>query len=294
MFQAVLLQMRSSDANSTPPTTLNLTNRRPRHRSPLIPLPLLPGGRRGRASGCRSSGASASAEEFSKDQPADPLHHAPIPAWKRLTDLTVILLALPVVVLLALIVYCWIKAVSPGPVLFRQTRVGRGGRRFTLYKFRSMHQGSDTGLHKAHVENLVISGQPMVKLDVHGDPRVIRGGRLLRTSGLDEIPQFFNILRGEMSMVGPRPCLTQEFDLYHFNQLQRFTLPPGLTGHWQVNRTDSTTFGDMVRMDGDYAERLTPWRDWLIICKTPYFLLLQTTSVVGLRRPRKAAVRNTR
>ena len=200
-----------------------------------------------------------------------------------------IVFTLPLLALLAALVYSWIKLVSPGPVLFRQVRVGRGGQRFTLYKFRSMHHGADTGFHQAHVERLIRSRQPLVKLDAHGDPRLIRGGVLLRALGLDELPQVFNVLNGEMSLVGPRPCLPHEFDLYPPHQLQRFVVPPGLTGLWQVSRTASTTFGDMVKMDGDYVRRLAPWRDWHILLKTPYVLLHQTTTHVSFRRPGNAA-----
>ena len=129
----------------------------------------------------------------------------------------------------------------------------------------------------------------MVKLDAHGDTRLIRGGVLLRACGLDELPQFFNVLRGEMSLVGPRPCLLEEFDLYHSPQHHRFGLPPGMTGLWQVSRTDSTTFGDMMKMDGDYVQQLTPWTDCQIIFKTPYSLFRQTTRLVGFRRLEKAS-----
>jgi len=195
--------------------------------------------------------------------------------------MVLIFLTLPLIALLASLVCCWIKVVSPGPVLFRQVRVGRGGRRFTLYKFRSMHPSADPQVHEAHVERLIRLRQPLVKLDAHGDTRLIRGGVLLRTSGLDELPQFFNVLRGEMSLVGPRPCLPNEFDLYHSHQHHRFGLPPGMTGLWQVSRTDATTFRDMVKMDGDYVQQLAPWRDCQIIFRTPYTLLRKTTRLAG-------------
>ncbi|MES2921879.1 MAG: sugar transferase, partial [Verrucomicrobiota bacterium] len=94
---------------------------------------------------------------------------------------------------------------------------------------------------------------------------------------------------GEMSLVGPRPCLPKEFDLYHSPQHHRFGLPPGITGLWQVSRTESTTFGEMVKMDGEYVERLALWRDWQILLKTPYSLFLQTTTLTGFRLRAKAS-----
>ncbi len=182
---------------------------------------------------------------------------------------------LPFVALLAALVYCWIQLVSPGAVLFRQTRIGRGGKPFTIYKFRSMSLKAATNIHEAHVEHLIKSNKPMIKLDVTGDSRLIRGGCLIRTSGLDELPQFINVLRGEMSLVGPRPCLPREFELYDAHQRHRFAVQPGLTGSWQVTRTHSTTFSEMVEMDNDYVDRLDPIVDIQIILRTPFALLGQ-------------------
>ena len=132
-----------------------------------------------------------------------------------------------------------------------------------------------TNIHEAHVEHLIKSNMPMIKLDVTGDSRLIRGGCLIRNSGLDELPQFINVLRGEMSLVGPRPCLPREFELYDANQRHRFAVQPGLTGLWQVARTHSTTFSEMVEMDNDYVDSLDPLVDIRIILKTPFALLCQ-------------------
>lgn len=182
---------------------------------------------------------------------------------------------LPLVVFLASLVYCWIQAVSPGNVLFRQTRIGRNGKPFTIYKFRSMKLSAPTNVHEAHVEHLIKSNMPMTKLDAVGDSRLIQGGCLIRTSGLDELPQLINVLRGEMSLVGPRPCLPKEFELYEEDQRHRFSVQPGLTGQWQVNRSTSTTFTEMVKMDDDYVDHLSPLKDLQIILKTPFALLGQ-------------------
>ncbi len=185
------------------------------------------------------------------------------------------LLILPFVAFFAFIVYCWIRIVSPGSVLFRQTRIGRGGKPFTIYKFRSMKLQALTDVHEAHVEHLIKSNLPMTKLDMVGDSRLIPGGCFIRTSGLDELPQFINVLRGEMSLVGPRPCLPKEYDLYDESQRHRFSVQPGLTGQWQVNRTETTTFSEMVRMDDEYVSRLSPLADLQIILRTPVALLQQ-------------------
>ena len=199
----------------------------------------------------------------------------PIPTWKRGSDILLVLLILPFVALLASLVYCWIQLVSPGAVLFRQTRIGRGGKPFTIYKFRSMSLKAPTNIHEAHVEHLIKSNKPMIKLDATGDSRLIKGGCLIRTSGLDELPQFINVLRGEMSLVGPRPCLPIESELYDAHQRHRFAVQPGLTGLWQVSRTDSTTFSEMVAMDNVYVDRLAPSMDFKIILKTPFALFDQ-------------------
>jgi lipopolysaccharide/colanic/teichoic acid biosynthesis glycosyltransferase len=160
-----------------------------------------------------------------------------------------------------------------------------------------MNLKAATNVHEAHVEHLIRSNKPMVKLDVTGDSRLIKGGCLIRTSGLDELPQFINVLRGEMSLVGPRPCLPNEFELYDAHQRHRFAAQPGLTGLWQVSRTHSTTFSEMVKMDNDYVDHLTPMTDLKIILETPFALLAQMkacwNSKAQKSRPRLAAVRPT-
>jgi exopolysaccharide production protein ExoY len=205
------------------------------------------------------------------------------PVWKRVFDIGLILIVLPVVLALAVLVYCWIKAVSPGPALFRQTRIGRGGEPFTIYKFRSMKLMAATCPHEDHVEQLIKSNQPMTKLDLSGDPRVISGCRLLRMSGLDELPQLINVLRGEMSIVGPRPCTPNEFSLYEKWQLRRFSLQPGLTGLWQIQRTHKTTFREMVAMDDQYVDGLSLALDLRIVLETPAAMLRQIGALRSVR-----------
>ena len=191
-----------------------------------------------------------------------------VPRWKRTLDMVFILLMLPVVVPLAVFIAVLIAVVSPGPVLFRQERVGFLGRRFMCLKFRTMHVGTETNSHHAHLKQLIDSDAPLVKLDARGDSRIIRSGGLLRSSGLDELPQLINVLRGEMSMVGPRPCLPYESDKYLPWQWERFDTLPGLTGLWQVSGKNRTTFNEMMELDIQYARRKTIWLDLAIILKT--------------------------
>ena len=215
---------------------------------------------------------------------------SPLPRGKRGADVLLILLALPVVILLVLALYGWVKRVSPGNFVFRQCRIGHGGQPFTMYKIRTMKPDAAGSIHDAHVDRLIRTRQPMKKLDLIGDTRLIKGGWIIRMSGLDELPQLINVLRGEMSLVGPRPCLPNEFPLYDADQCIRFAVQPGLTGIWQVDRTDTTTFSEMAGMDVAYVERLSPWSDLKIILKTPVALFRQIAGCARCR-VRNAAMR---
>lgn len=197
---------------------------------------------------------------------------ASLPGWKRKLDLLWVLTVLPVTLVLAPFLFCWIKLVSPGPCLFRQTRIGRDGRPFTIYKFRTMTPEADANIHDAHVTHLITANQPMNKLD-DDDDRLIKGARFIRTAGLDELPQLINVLRGEMSVVGPRPCVPTEFGLYDENHFRRFAVAPGITGCWQVRQTRFTTFREMMDMDLEYADHLSLRADLGIILKTPFVLI---------------------
>lgn len=169
---------------------------------------------------------------------------------------------------LLLMIVLLIKLGSRGPILFRQERVGLLGKRFVLYKFRTMTLGADTGVHEAYTADLIASDKPMTKLDSRGDARVIRFGRSLRAAGLDELPQLINVWRGEMSLVGPRPCLPDEAKRYQTWQHERFLTPPGLTGLWQVSGKNKTTFSEMVRLDIEYVRTRSLLLDLKIIFKT--------------------------
>ncbi len=192
----------------------------------------------------------------------------PLPLWKRVLDLACIALLLPGILLIAGVVALLIKAGSRGPVLFKQRRVGYKGREFICYKFRTMHVGAETESHRHHTTHLIKSHEPMEKLDGRQDPRLIPGGALLRVSGLDELPQLLNVLRGEMSLTGPRPCIPYEYEQYEPWHRQRFNAVPGLTGLWQVSGKNRTTFEQMVRLDIQYSQRMSLWLDLKILCKT--------------------------
>jgi lipopolysaccharide/colanic/teichoic acid biosynthesis glycosyltransferase len=184
---------------------------------------------------------------------------------------------------MALIVL-WIKLVCRGPAIFRQVRIGRGGKPFTLYKFRSMHLHADTRRHVRHFSHLVESNSPMVKLDLLCDPRLIPGGCLLRAAGLDELPQLLNVLRGEMSLVGPRPCLPEEYGYFTRGQRVRFRALPGLTGIWQTQGKGITTFTEMNAMDADYVRKASLLMDLSIMWRTPCAILGQLRMAWNRRR----------
>ena len=137
-----------------------------------------------------------------------------------------------------------------------------------LFKFRTMKVNVETESHERHLEQLINDNRPMTKLDAAGDPRIIRGGRLLRAAGLDELPQLLNVLSGEMSLVGPRPCTPSEFQRYQPWQKARVNAPPGLTGYWQVNGKNKTTFTEMINLDIFYAKNMSLWLDLAIIART--------------------------
>lgn len=210
------------------------------------------------------------------------------PQWKRMLDVVLVIMALPVLLPLAILIGLTIRIVSAGPILFKQERIGYLGGRFLCYKFRTMFADSDTTVHRGHLNQLMNSDAPMIKMDLHGDPRIIPFGKLLRASGLDELPQIINILRGEMSLVGPRPCVSYEYEKYLPWQRERFNTLPGLTGLWQVSGKNRTTFTEMIQLDIKYVRSRTPWLDLMIIIKTIPALMIQMWET---RVRRKSAAR---
>jgi exopolysaccharide biosynthesis polyprenyl glycosylphosphotransferase len=184
---------------------------------------------------------------------------------------TVLLLTAPLLAVAAIAV----KLDSKGPILFKQERVGFLGKRFTLYKFRTMIVGADTSTHEKHVAALMQSNVPMTKLDARGDSRLIPVGRLLRAAGLDELPQLINVLKGEMSLVGPRPCLPSEYNRSLASQRERLRTLPGLTGLWQVSGKNRTTFNEMIDCDVQYVRTQSLWLDLKIMLKTIPTLMVE-------------------
>lgn len=196
---------------------------------------------------------------------------------KRAADLiigtAVLLLSLPLMAIIATLV----KATSPGPVLFRQQRVGQYGRRFTFLKFRSMVAANDPDVHRAYVARL-ISGEAEASsrvFKITNDSRVTPLGRFLRKTSLDELPQLFNVLAGDMSLVGPRPPIPYEVECYQpWHRRRLLEVKPGITGLWQVSGRSKVGFDDMVRMDLQYARNWSIWLDLKILLQTPRVVLM--------------------
>jgi lipopolysaccharide/colanic/teichoic acid biosynthesis glycosyltransferase len=197
-----------------------------------------------------------------------------VPGWKYVLDVSLISLSMPIWLPVMLVVMLITKICSTGPIFYRQVRIGLSGRRFSMWKFRTMKLSAETKSHERHLEELIRSNRRMTKLDA-GDPRLVPFGRILRASGLDELPQIFNVLRGEMSLVGPRPCLPNEFASYEPWQKRRVDALPGLTGYWQVNGKNNTTFKQMVAMDLSYLENMSIGLDLKIILMTGGAILAQ-------------------
>jgi lipopolysaccharide/colanic/teichoic acid biosynthesis glycosyltransferase len=224
----------------------------------------------------RSNGDSAS---HSRGQPSRASQGC-VPFWKFVLDPAFIFFSFPIWLPLMLSVMLIVRISSPGPIFYRQERVGLGGRRFWMWKFRTMRPGAETQTHERYLEHLIKSETPMRKLD-SGDRRLAPFGRVLRASGLDELPQLFNVLRGEMSLVGPRPCLPNEFVCYDPWQRQRVHVLPGITGFWQVNGKNKTTFNQMVTMDLFYQENMSVVLDLKIMLMTSMTILAQVLESSG-------------
>jgi lipopolysaccharide/colanic/teichoic acid biosynthesis glycosyltransferase len=177
--------------------------------------------------------------------------------------------------LMALIALC-IRVDSAGPILFRQRRLGYEMRPFTVLKFRTMRVDTDDTEHRRYIERtLSHEASPntngLYKLD--RSDAVTRAGRILRKTSLDELPQLFNILRGDMSLVGPRPCLDYETEGFAEHHFDRFLVPPGLTGLWQVTARSRSTFGEALDMDVAYVRGWSLSLDLQLLLKTPFSLV---------------------
>jgi len=199
-------------------------------------------------------------------------------ATKRMIDVlgSLSLLALLSPVFLAIVVA--VKLTSEGPVLFRQKRIGEYGTPFTFLKFRSMYTDNDSSQHKEYVRQLIAGQAAKQPTDGNGegvfkltnDPRITPVGSFLRRTSLDELPQFLNVLRGEMSLVGPRPPVPYEVEAYAtWHRRRLLEAKPGITGLWQIQGRSRVGFDDMVRLDLRYARNCSPWLDLKILMQTP-------------------------
>ncbi|MCC6619327.1 MAG: sugar transferase [Chloroflexi bacterium] len=191
------------------------------------------------------------------------MNRNPYPAWKRALDLGLTILALPIVVPLGVVLGIVIWIDSPGPVLFTQPRAGQHGRTFRLYKLRTMVP--DAAELKASLAHLNVLPPPDFKIP--NDPRITRVGRFLRRTSLDELPQLINVLRGEMSLVGPRPTsfLVDTYSSWH---TERLDVRPGLTGRWQIELRGNSTFDERLRLDIAYVRSMSPLNDLKLIVQT--------------------------
>ena len=183
---------------------------------------------------------------------------------KRILDLIVSVIGLIVCFPLFLVIAVLIKLDSKGPVIFKQVRMGKGGRPFMFYKFRSMREGSE-GLQE-ELRHLDITGGPIFK--IKEDPRVTRVGRFLRRTTLDEFPQFWNVLKGNMTLVGPRPPVPEEVEKYTRLQRRRLDVKPGLTCLWQVSGRSEISFSEWIQLDLYYVQHQSLLLDLKILIRT--------------------------
>jgi lipopolysaccharide/colanic/teichoic acid biosynthesis glycosyltransferase len=185
-----------------------------------------------------------------------------------------LVLALPLMIVLAV----GIRLDSPGPAMFRQRRVGRSLKPFTVNKFRTMKQDASPEVHRAFVLSLIAGEQPAQqdgkpRFKLASDPRVTRFGAFLRRTSLDELPQLWNVVRGDMSLVGPRPALAYEVEHYPHDWFDRFAVKPGLTGLWQVSGRSELTVPDMIALDLEYVRRRSFWMNvWILLRTVPVVL----------------------
>jgi lipopolysaccharide/colanic/teichoic acid biosynthesis glycosyltransferase len=196
-------------------------------------------------------------------------------AGKRALDVVVALALLLVLLPIIALVAVAVRLDSAGPLLFRQQRYGRGCRPFTVLKFRTMHDGVSPEAHRRYIAQLASApndgGAGLKKLT--GDLRVTRVGAFLRRTSLDELPQLVNVVRGEMSIVGPRPALSYELEHYAPEHFDRFDVRPGLTGLWQVSGRNAIGFVGMLELDAEYARTTSLRLDAMILLRTPLAVL---------------------
>lgn len=199
---------------------------------------------------------------------------------KRLIDVIVVTLLLlllwPVFILTALLV----KITSKGDIIFKQARVGKNQKNFICYKFRSMYTASSAAVHKEYIKKQIVENDFQKKsfYKLKNDSRITPFGRFIRKTSIDELPQLFNVLKGDMSIVGPRPVICYEVELYDNDMLKRFLVKPGLTGLWQVNGRSKLSYREMVRLDIKYIDNWSLFLDIKILIKTIKTIFLTSTA----------------
>ena len=187
---------------------------------------------------------------------------------KRAVDVVGACTVLALVSPLMVVVACLVKAGSPGPILFRQQRIGRGGQMFTVLKFRSMFIGADPEVHRQFLQSQNTEAARLTHFKVQEDDRVTACGRVIRRLSIDELPQLVNVLRGEMSLVGPRPDVPYSLEYYLPHHFRRFEVLPGLTGLWQVSGRSALSYQEMLELDVEYASRWTFGFDVRLLART--------------------------
>jgi exopolysaccharide biosynthesis polyprenyl glycosylphosphotransferase len=201
---------------------------------------------------------------------------------KRLIDIVCSSIALVVLSPLLLYIALRIRSDSPGPALFKQTRLGAGQKEFTPLKFRTMRVGTDAGVHRAYIRRTMSSGAEEANRDglykLDRSEAVTKFGAFLRRTSLDELPQLVNVLKGEMSLVGPRPCIPYEVENFAPHHMERFLMPQGLTGLWQVTARANSTYGEALDMDVAYVRGWSLGLDLRLLLRTPLQLIRQRSS----------------
>lgn len=196
---------------------------------------------------------------------------------KKLMDITGSLFALLIFSPIFLVIAAAVKLTSEGPVFFKQERMGLNGKTFTFLKFRSMYTNNDPSRHKDYIKKLIGEGKEANSPGVYklsNDPRITPLGSFIRKTSIDELPQFINVLMGDMSLVGPRPPIPYECEIYDIWHRRRLlSVKPGITGLWQVTGRSSTTFDEMVRLDLKYVNEWSLWLDIKLLLKTPWVVL---------------------
>ena len=224
------------------------------------------------------------------NQTESPLNETLVPRWKRVLDITILLLASPVLLLVGGAVALVVLSVSRGPLFYRQQRMGLMGKPFTIFKFRTMRVNADTSAFQKYLTERMNNNTSMLKMDGQGDARIIPLGRWIRALGLDELPQVINVLIGNMTLVGPRPSQAFECANYTEWHKQRFNTLPGVTGLWQVSGKNNTTFQKMVELDIEYSRTKSVALDLSIIIRTIPAIITQT---LEMRRTRQQAAAQT-